>query len=94
MYNNKETVDYCTEWNWGGGVIYSGVYYTFDKGPAVKSAQLRIQKGAVSGIGDDAICLENGRTLIPKWLVDAYNGGRFRDLYNYPPNCPDVSLRR
>ena len=94
QYCGEENLDHCTVWNWGGGVISDEVYYPFDKGPAIKSDQLRIQREVPSGIGDDAICLENGRTLIPKWLVDAHNEGRFRDLFDRKASCPDVSGKR
>ena len=84
-YNPQEDIDHCEVWNEGGGVISDEVYLPYDGGPAVKADQLKIRKGVYPGIMN-ALCLENGRALLPKWLVDRDKGSGFPDIGR--PICP------
>ena len=90
-YSAQENADHCEIYNWGGGVIDNGVFVPWDGGPPIKQEQLKIQKDVQSGLGGRAICLKNGRTLIPKWLADARKEGSFRDMDSQDPACPKIS---
>lgn len=90
VYVASEDADKCQMFNWGGGVISDGVYLPYDGGPSVKGDQLRIRRG-VSPIMGNAICLENGRALLPKWLVDRHKEGSFQEFFN--PGCPGPPVR-
>jgi len=84
-YDPHEDADHCQVWNGDGGVISDEVYLPFDGGPAVKADRLRIRKAALPGIMN-AICLGNGRALLPKWLVDRDKERGFPDIAR--PVCP------
>jgi len=89
-YNSQQDADYCQVWSGDGGLISNEVYLPWDGGPPIKAEHLKIQEDVQSGLGREAICLENGRTLIPKWLVDARKEGRFRDMDSLDPGCRKI----
>ena len=88
-YDSHRDLDYCEVWNEDGEVIFNEVYLPLDGGPPIRAAQLKIQNNVRSGLGGEAICLENGRALVPKWLIDARKEGR-ADMNSLDPGCPNL----
>ena len=64
----------CQIYGWRGTVLYDEIFLPYDGGAAVSSADLMIPRYAPT-VGDDWICLKNGRILLPK--------SRFEDIKKF-----------
>jgi hypothetical protein len=90
VYSEREGVDRCTVWNWGGEIINSGIYVPTDGRWAAAAKDLRIRRGVTPG-DTDMICLENGRELLPERL--AHRKPEFPP-WIFEDHCPELPPSR
>lgn len=65
VYDPQKSANRCEVYNWRGGVLYNDEFLPYDGGAPVQPNELKISKYAPLA-GPDAICLQNGRILLPK----------------------------